>query len=217
MKNIIVIALCLVSMMESNAQSRFGATVGGGIITARTESVYIGNVSDYATHEVKFKGATPVINAGLTYQNKIGWMFMQPSILYSQYSLDYEVEAFQQAIAGVTSATENYKYIDIHATAGIHSGNFRLGFGPVFHILAGFDSGLEGVPTYKENQSVWTTGFSGSVGYDFYPLSIDVKYEGAFKSFGDHIFFNHAKSRLRGGPDQLSLAITYTIPYNEYY
>ena len=217
MKNIILIALTFFSVLELSAQSRFGATVGTGIITARTESVFVGNVSDYATHEVKFKGATPVFNAGFTYQNKIGWMFMQPSIMYSQYSLDYEVEAFQQAIAGVTAATENYKYIDIHATAGIHAGNFRLGFGPVFHILADFQSGLDGVPTYKENQSVWTTGFSGSVGYDFYPVSIDLKYEGAFKSFGDHIFFNHAKSRLRGGPDQLSLALTYSIPYGNSY
>lgn len=212
MKHLILILLAFVSVVEISAQARYGATVGTGIITARTESVYVGNVSDYATHEVTFKGASPVINAGLTYQNKIGWMFMQPSIQYSQYSLDYDVESFPEAIRGVRSATEKYQYIDLHATAGIHAQNFRLGFGPVFHILAGFKSGLDEVPSYQENQSVWSAGFSGSFGYDLYPVSFDLKYEGSFKSFGDHIYLNNAKSRLKGGPDQLSLSITYTLP-----
>ncbi len=214
MKQILLAFLAIFSTIQAtDAQVRFGATVGTGIITARTESVYVGNVSDYATHEVTFTGASPIFNAGLTYQNKIGWMFMQPSIQYSQYSVDYTVEAFPQSYRGITEVNEKYKSIDLHAIAGIHSHNMRLGFGPIFHFLVGFESGLDNVPTYKENQSTLSTGFAGAVGYDLKAISIDLKYEGSFKTFGDHIFFNEAKSRLKGGPDQLSLAITYTIPY----
>ena len=211
-KNIFTLTFLLSLISISQAQIRYGGTIGAGIITSRAESVYIGNVSDYATHQVTFTGASPVINAGFTFQNKIGWMFMQPSIQYSRYSVEYEIEAFQESPANRNKvAQEKYQYIDFHAIAGIHANNMRLGFGPVFHILAGFESGITGLSNYEEDQRTLTTGFSGQVGFDFYPISIDLQYEGSFKSFGDHMFFNNAKSNLKGGPDQLSLSITYTF------
>ncbi len=219
MKQTITTFLALLLFLSyGNSQSRFGLTVGSSIMTARPESVYIGNVSDYATHEVRYMGGNTPFNIGFTYQNKIGWMFMQPSIQYSQYSVKYEVEAFQDAYKGVTKATEKYKNLDIYCTAGVHSDNFRVGFGPAFHIIMDFEDGLKGTPTYESRLSRWVTGFTGSVGFDFYPISIDLRYEGSFNSFGDHIFLNKAKSKLEGGPDQINFSITYSIPYkNTYY
>lgn len=92
--------------------------------------------------------------------------------MYSSYSLDYKLDQFGTRSINNKIVTEKFKNIDLVINAGITSDNLRLGFGPVFHILADHESAFDEVPNYNERLSGMTYGFTGAVGYDLGNLSV---------------------------------------------
>ncbi len=206
--NLIILSLLLIGM-TSYAQSSFGVKTSIGIIPVRPESVYAGNESDYVTHEISLLKASPVTSAGFFAKKVMGWSYVQMDAMYSCYSLDYDLKSFGGKEIVPETVTEKFKTLDLIINAGITSNNLRLGFGPIFHIMADHNSAFNSIPTYNERLAASTVGFSGSVGYDIGNLSIDVRYENALGTMGDHIYFGAARSKFKQGANQITLSVGY--------
>ncbi|MBK8700350.1 MAG: hypothetical protein IPN29_12805 [Saprospiraceae bacterium] len=209
MKNTLLIAMMLISSACAFAQGTVGIKTSIGIIPTRPESVYAGNENDYVTHKITFADASPVFSTGIYAKKVMGWSYLQVDVLYSGYKLGYDMIAYSTREDLTERVTEEFKTMDLIINAGITSNNIRLGFGPVFHILADHKSALQSIPTYVEKLAPMTYGFSGAVGYDLGNLSLDLRYENALTTIGDHIFFGAAKSKFKTGANQITFSVGY--------
>ena len=210
MKKVFSIALfAFVMIVSANAQSSFGVKTSFGLIPHREESVFASNASDYVTHQITFDNASPVYSGGFFVKKVMGWTYFQMDAMYSSYSLDYRLEQFGNRSIYNKTVTEKFKNIDLVINAGITSDRLRLGFGPVFHIIADHTSALDEIPNYNERLGAMTYGFSGAVGYDLGNLSFDVRYENALTTIGDHMYFGAARSKFTTGANQITLSVGY--------
>ncbi len=205
----LTLVVLVLSSFALNAQSVFGVKTSMGIIPIRPESVYAGNENDFVTHEITLAKASPVYSGGFFAKKVMGWSYVQLDAMYSSYSVDYNLTSFGSKVTAPDVVTEKFKNVDLIINAGITSNNLRLGFGPVFHILADHQSAFNTIPTYVERLSASTVGFTGAVGYDLGNVSIDARYENALGTIGDHIFFGAARSKFKTGINQITLSIGY--------
>ncbi len=209
MRNTLWMAVFLLTTLAASAQGTVGFKTSIGIIPTRPESVYAGNENDYVTHKLTFAKASPVFSAGIYAKKVMGWSYLQVDALFSSYSLGFDQVTYNTRDNQPKMVTEEWKTMDLIINAGITSNNIRLGFGPVFHFLADHKSAFTEIPTYVEKLASMTYGFSGAVGYDIGKLAIDVRYENALTTIGDHVFFGAAKSKFRTGANQITLSVGY--------
>ena len=104
--------------------------------------------------------------------------------------------------------TEEWKTMDLIINAGITSNNIRLGFGPVFHFWQTTNL------LYRNSYLCGKTGsydlwILRAVGYDIGNLALDLRYENALTTIGDHVFFGAAKSKFRTGANQITFSVGY--------
>ena len=209
MRNTLWMAVFLLTALAASAQGTVGFKTSIGIIPTRPESVYAGNENDYVTHKLTFAKASPVFSAGIYAKKVMGWSYLHVDALFSSYSLGFDQVTYNTRDNQPKMVTEEWKTMDLIINAGITSNNIRLGFGPVFHFLADHKSAFTEIPTYVEKLAPMTYGFSGAVGYDIGNLAIDVRYENALTTIGDHVFFGAAKSKFRTGANQITLSVGY--------
>lgn len=57
------------------------------------------------------------------------------------------------------------------------------------HIALNNNSELKGLDGFKSNYKGATYGYQAGIGFDFSKLSFDVRHEGNFSKYGDHITF----------------------------
>ncbi|MFM2392379.1 MAG: hypothetical protein RLZZ546_356 [Bacteroidota bacterium] len=209
MKNsILTLILCFVSF-GAFAQSNIGFKASIGAIPTRPETVFVGNQTDYVTHKITFASASPVSSFGIYAKKIMGWSYFQMDAMYSNYKLGYDVTDFIARSFSPERVEETYKNVDLVVNAGITSNNFRLGFGPVFHIVADHESAFDNIPTFNERLRGFSYGFSGAIGYDIGNLAIDFRYENALTTIGDHVYFGEARSKFKTGANQITLSVGY--------
>ena len=209
MTNPLWMAPLLLTTLAATAQGTVGFKTSIGIIPTRPESVYAGNENDYVTHKLTFAKASPVFSAGIYAKKVMGWSYLQVDALFSGYSLGFDQITYNTRDNQPKMVTEEWKTMDLIINAGITSNNIRLGFGPVFHFLADHKSAFTEIPTYVEKLAPMTYGFSGAVGYDIGNLALDLRYENALTTIGDHVFFGAAKSKFRTGANQITFSVGY--------
>ena len=209
MRNTLWMAAFLFTTLAATAQGTVGFKTSIGIIPTRPESVYAGNENDYVTHKLTFAKASPVFSAGIYAKKVMGWSYLQVDALFSGYSLGFDQITYNTRDNQPKMVTEEWKTMDLIINAGITSNNIRLGFGPVFHFLADHKSAFTEIPTYVEKLAPMTYGFSGAVGYDIGNLALDLRYENALTTIGDHVFFGAAKSKFRTGANQITFSVGY--------
>lgn len=190
---------------------RYGIKLSGGAIMAREETVYIGNGKDQIVHEIQLSKALPQYNVGFWAQKRFGWLYSELNILYTNYGMGFDVTTYMENGRPKTRKIERFGYLDLQAMGGLFSNNFRLGVGPVMHILTNHNSQLLGLEHYNQKLRYVSYGFSFAVGYDIGRISIDFKFDKAFRTIGDHIYYRYSKSQFFETPDGLTLAVAYSF------
>jgi len=195
--------------VKENYASSSGVKLSSGWIVSRPEITYIGNERDYIIHQVEFASASPQYAVGLTGQKRFGWLYAEGNALYSSYSMTFDVTTYANQSRPLRQMTETFGYIDLQVMGGLISQGFRIGVGPVMHLLANHESELVSLENYVQKLRTVSYGFSGCVGYDFGRFAVDLKYDKAFRTIGDHIYYRFKKSRFLETPDGLNLSFTY--------
>ncbi len=195
---------------EKNA-FRYGVKLSGGAILAREETVYIGNGKDQIVHEIQLAQTFPQYNAGFWAQKRFGWLYSEVNVLYTRFGIGFDVTTYKEDGRPRTRMTERFGYLDLQAMGGLFSNNFRLGVGPVMHILTNHRSELLGLEHYNQKLRRVSYGFGFSVGYDAGRMSIDLKFDKTFRTIGDHIYYRYSKSQFFETPDGITIAVAYSF------
>ena len=192
--------------------SKYGIKLVGGAILARSELTEVGNKEDnYVIHQIQLNRTLPQISFGLFGQKKFGWLYAVGSVLYSSYGMVFDVTSFVTEEGPSFQLTEKFGYIDLQVMGGLTSHGFRISVGPVMHILANHNSELANLENYNQNLRKTSYGFSGALGYDIGRFCFDLKYDKAFRTVGDHIYYGDKKSLFLETPDALSLSVAFAI------
>ncbi len=191
--------------------ARYGIKLSAGAIMAREETTYIGNERDQIIHQIKLADAKPQFNAGFWGQKRFGWLYSELNILYSRYGMGYDATTFTSFGAPTQRKNERFGYVDMQVMGGLISNGFRIGVGPVMHILAHHESQLVSLENYSQRLRRVSYGFSGAIGYDIGKISIDLKYDKAFRTIGDHIYYRYKKSQFFETPDGITFAVAYSF------
>lgn len=190
---------------------RYGIKLSGGAILARAETTYIGNEKDQVIHQIELGRALPQYNGGFWAQKRFGWLYAECNALYTHYGMRYNVTTYTDEGQPVKYLTERFGYLDLQCMGGIISNGFRLSVGPVMHILVNQGSELKTLENYNQKLRRVSYGFSGAIGYDIGNVSLDLKFDKAFRTIGDHIYYSYRKSQFLETPDGLTFAIAYSF------
>lgn len=220
MKNVFFIGLITFLTMSANAQikevtkvsnGRYGIKMAAGLITTGTETTTLINEAAYTTQKIKFSSAAPQLSVGLWGQKKFGWLYADANILYTRYGMNYDVFGNNSDEVNMKTMSENFEYIDIQIMGGLTSNGFRIGVGPIAHVLANHSTDLMSVQYFNERMRTVSYGFSGAIGYDWNKFSFDIKFDKAFRTIGDHIYYGTRKSRFLETPDALTFSVAYQL------
>jgi hypothetical protein len=196
---------------RENYASRYGIKVAGGAIDARPEVTYAGNEKDQIVHEIRLSDSKPEFSFGLWGQKRFGWLYAEGNLMYSTYGMIFDVTTFTTEGQPLKKMTERFGYVDIQIMGGLISNGFRISVGPVMHILANHSSELDDLKNYNQKLRSVSYGFSGAIGYTIDRFSFDLRYDKAFRTIGDHIYYGVKKSPFLETPDAIMFSVAYAI------
>lgn len=205
MKKLIIFPL-LFLCLYATGQIRYGLRLG--LSTSQLEAEDF-NILQNGTERFRLalKDAQYGIHGGLVLQIEAGNLFVQPEILFNSNSAKFTLEDFQDP--GEVAREEKYQYLDIPLMLGYRLALLRFHLGPVGHLFLNSTSNITDVDGFKEDFKKLTLGWQGGVGVDIGRLSLDVRYEGNFHKFGDHITFAGEEYAFSQTPSRFLAAVTY--------
>jgi len=221
MNRIVVgIMMVLMSMLNVVAQdlnlttptsTRIGVKMGFGVNTSRPESSLMLDGLRGQTQLIRFMDASPQYNMGLWLQKKIGYLYFDAQAMFSMSQTKFELTKGVSDLVSKEIFTDRMSNIDLQVMAGLHTSGFRFGVGPYFQTLLSMDSELNRVDNININYRKFSTGFSGGIGYDLGRWGFDLKFDRAFRTVGDHIYFGQRQSKFSTTPDRLTLTLAYSL------
>ena len=192
MKKTMLLLLCgLFAAAIANAQVRLGLRAGLSTTDLQVDPLTISAPNGLDYLELAVNEAHFGIHGGLVLQARIGKRFLlQPEVLFNSSRVDFKAKELGMPGATGDIFTEKYQYLDIPFLLGFRFGPFRLQAGPEAHIFLNSSSDLFDFEGYGQRFRSASYGWIGGLGLDIWNIMLDVRYEGNFSSFGDHIRFN---------------------------
>ena len=179
--------LCFSLAITCHAQFKIG--LKGGLSSPDIDPKAFIITRDNATSDLK----VDIENAGFGYhlgiftRITIANVFIQPELIYNSSSVDYKLSEIELSNTISSIKEEKFKQLDIPVIAGLKWSPMRVGAGPVGHIHLNNTSGLFDIDGYAEDFKMITFGWQAGLGLDLWSLIVDLRYEGNFNNFGDHI------------------------------
>ena len=186
MKRIIFIALCLaVTHFSASAQSfKWGVRLGLSTPDIKPADVVNGIKTDSV--QVKIGDANYGFHFGTFVRFGAAKFFVQPELNFNSSKVTYNVKALKGAALD-SIQKEKFYNLDIPVLLGVKLSSFRLNGGPVAHLHLSNTSDLTKIKNYQSKFESLKWGYQLGLGADFGKLGIDLRYEGNFDKFGDHI------------------------------
>jgi hypothetical protein len=197
----------LIIQIGKTQATQFGIRASIGFCTANAEDQLLLTPDNKLEYKLSFMKHSSSKAIGLFFQKKIGFIYLQPEILYRSTQVKYEMVEFLSRDYTPHKMTETYHQLHMPLTAGMHFNNIRLGAGPVFNYSLDTDSAMSTMEHLEQKNSNWTYGFQFGMGYDYYNFSLDFKYEVAFSKIGEHIYHTNEKRTFSQNPNLLTISI----------
>ncbi len=166
---------------QTNAQIRFGIRGGLSSSQLNQESIQTNGVS------LAIKDANYGYHLGIFGRAKLSkhW-YLQPEVAFNSTSVDFVVTDFSDGLVDKV-LTEKYRNLDIPLMFGYKLGPLRAEAGPTGHVYVASKSELEQIGGYERRFNNFNLGYQAGFGLDIWKLMIDLRYEGSFEKFGDHM------------------------------
>ena len=190
--------------------SQFNVGIKGGLSTydlGVDDGIDFSNEGD--AFKLAIEDAKYGYHLGLVFQFIAGAFIVQPEVIFNSNTVDYSFEEVSSA-SPANIYSEKYHNLDIPFLLGLTAGPLRLMGGPVGHYHLSSSSELLEFEDYSQKFTDFTYGWQAGVGFNLFNLMFDVRYEGNFTKFGDHIKFFETNYTFSNTPSRLlaSLAIT---------
>ena len=200
MKNSILFALVLLFAAQLQAQVKYGIRTGLSSVNLDKETIEESGVS------LAIKDASYGFHIGVFVRGKLGEKFyIQPEALFNSSTVDFTVDELQSGIVGKV-LSEKYRNLDVPVMIGYKLGPLRLEAGPTGHLYVASKSELEDeLSGYTKKFNNLTLGYQAGVGLDLWKVLIDLRYEGNFTNFGDHMRIGGQQVNFSNAPSRLVL------------
>jgi hypothetical protein len=209
MKKTIVTILGLVGLFQfavaQDNDFKWGARIGLSTSEINVDEIDIKEgTQDFG---LIVKDANYGIHIGAFAKIPLGSFFLQPEIVFNSSSVDFRVDSISGSDVG-TVFKEKYQYVDIPVMLGYKFGPLRPQIGFVGHVFINSSEGLkEAFDDYQPNFDEFTFGWQGGVGLELGKVIIDLKYEGNFKKFGQHIQIGDTQYTFSESPSRLIVSL----------
>ncbi len=187
------------------AQFSFGLKGGVNTQLARPGDIFVSNGDtsfNFGVKDVKFGTH---FGAYVRIGEKI---FLQPEVMLNSIRTDFRVG---ESSAGEIIFKEKYNNLDIPLLVGFTAGPIRFHGGPVGHYFLSSKSELTDIEGYKERWKQLTWGWQAGITFGKGRLSGDLRYEGNFNRYGDHITFFGDAYNFSSNPSRLILSLNFAL------
>ncbi|MBK8967844.1 MAG: outer membrane beta-barrel protein [Lewinellaceae bacterium] len=205
MKYLQVAILILFCTAAAQAQFAFGLKGGFQTQLKNPNDLTIGSADtsfNFGVNDLKFGtqfGAWFRIGDGV---------FLQPEIVFNSNRTDFKVG---ETNAADIILSEKYQNLDIPILVGFKAGPIRLHGGPVGHYFLNSKSELADVNGYAARWKQFTWGWQAGLTLGTGRFSADIRYEGNFNKYGDHITFFGDQYHFSNNPARLILALNIAL------
>ncbi len=182
-------AFFILSIQMANAQFKIGFRGGLSTMDISANELIIKNKEDIKQLGISVTDANYGVHLGLFMQAKMGKFFIQPEVLFNSNSVEYTLNDFTDTNIFPTLKKESFQNLDLPIMLGAKFGPLRLQGGPVGHVHINSKSELFDIEGYSQKFENMTWGYQAGIGLDIWKFIIDVKYEGSFNKYGDHMVF----------------------------
>lgn len=205
MKRLILFLLFGLFLLNASAQIQVG--VRAGLSTTNLSPSDLLLVLDN-TEELglKINDAKFGILAGLLVRIELDRLIIQPELIFTSNRVDFDVTDFSTVSTATQLFTEEYQYLDLPIMVGYKFEFFRIMGGLEGHIFLNSTSDLVDFDNYEQNFSTMTFGWQLGAGIDISKFMIDLRYQGNFSKFGNHITFGGREFQFDQSPSRLMLS-----------
>jgi hypothetical protein len=200
--------LCTMTLATMGySQIRFG--VKGGLLTSslNQENLAILDAGGVTRLKLALEDANYGVNFGFLIRAEIGDGFLQPEVNFRSNSVNFTLDDLGQPGTPGDILKESYQYFDIPVMVGFRLGPLRLQGGPQGNFFLNSSSDLFDFQDYDQNFKDFTVGYVVGGGLDIWNLMIDLRYQGNFSKFGEHITFFGKQYQFDQSPAQFNLTV----------
>lgn len=137
-------------------------------------------------------------------------LYVQPEFLFNSNSVDFQLEGFMNSV-GDRILTEKYQNLDIPFMLGLKFGPLRLEGGPVGHVHIRSKTELDELDGYEQRFEDFQLGYQVGGGFDIWRFLIDVRYEGNFNDFGEHMRIAGEEVKFSQNPSRIVFTLGYSF------
>ncbi len=207
MKKLILLVVCFTLTQVALQAQIFKGGIKVGI---STPDIKPSDAKEFNTDSLKIK----VSDANYGYHLG-GWIrltggkfFIQPEVLFNSSNVKYQASAIKGSTLVQTVFKETYQNLDVPILLGVKLGGFRLNGGPVAHVHINSSSELTDFKSYEAKFKSSTWGYQAGFGADFGKIGIDIRYEGNFSKYGEHLTFNGKQYNFDKTPSRFLVAMS---------
>jgi hypothetical protein len=208
MKKNLLLFLALLLGGSVFGQVKFGLKVGGSTSSIQPKDLLVTNSTQLDSLALGVKNAKGGLHFGgfVRFGKKL---YLQPELDFNSNKVDYQATGNSGQFNGVFQ--ESYQNLDIPLLFGYDTGVVRLHAGPVGHVHLNSSSELTDLSGYAQKFKEFTYGWQGGIGFDIWKLNIDLKYEGNFSKFGDHITFFDQEFKFSDSESRILFSLAYVF------
>jgi len=177
--------------LSSLGFSQINLLIFGGLhsVDVKTSDFIISNKNTLDSFQFKLDNASYGYHFGLGIRLRFNHFYLQPELQFNSNKANFKIKDIDIPGAIDSVKSERYQYVDLPVLIGLKAGLIRLYAGPVAHFFIHNSSDLFDVAGYDDKFSAATFGYQAGIGFDIAFIGIDLKHEGNFSNYGDHINF----------------------------
>jgi hypothetical protein len=205
MKNLVLVIAVAFLPFAVSAQFSFGLKGGVNTQLSRPDDITVDNgdtTFNFGVKDVKFGTH---FGAYVRLGEKV---FFQPEIMFNSIRTDFRIG---ETSAGEIVREEKYHNLDIPLLVGFTAGPVRFHGGPVGHYFLNSRSELTDVDGYEARWKQMTWGWQAGITFGKGIVSGDLRYEGNFTRYGDHITFFGDSYHFATNPSRLILSLNIAL------
>ncbi|MBK9107922.1 MAG: outer membrane beta-barrel protein [Saprospiraceae bacterium] len=194
-----------------NAKSQLNLLVYGGLhsVDVKASDFIITNQSTLDSFQFALEKASYGYHFGIGLQLKFNHFYIQPELQFNSNKANFKVKDFSVPNTLDSIKSEKYQYIDLPVIIGFKAGLIRLYAGPVAHFFIHNSSELFDVGGYDDKFETATFGYQAGLGFDIGFIGIDIKHEGNFSKYGEHVTFFGKKLKFDKNASRLLGTISF--------
>ena len=135
-------------------------------------------------------------------------IYVQPEVLFNSVRTDYVATS---SSLGDMVKNERFNNLDIPIMVGFAAGPIRVHGGPVGHYFLNSRSELTDLDGYEARWKQMTWGWQAGLTFGRGRLSADLRYEGNFNKYGNHITFFGDDYHFSNNPSRLVLSVNFAL------